>query len=330
MHVSIMDLLGDPGNPLYAEPHSMAQHYDATLVGARALGDLPECTRCRDSSAMARVHKDEAQQVCQKILRCLDMRVMDGDLVVPTCLRMPTLILLARRFVQLYYDPDAQGQYTSDFPTRGQGFLQPRGDIRTSIAPRNFRILPDDVREVVDLYIHREGLKAKENQESDDCMSTDTEATNTVRHLQLHCPAATASLQMAMHEALTPATAARLQEEEYQYDSDNSVLDLDEEYPGLAERVVQWRAARQGTTCAPPWQPSDFGRPEQSHFNKLPDLRELLNQAEEAKACQRVPGQSVALTPLPFASVRDLDCQRQQRHDQMMAKHQSSLLGGEQ
>ena len=146
-HVSIMDLLGDPGNPLYAELHSMAEHYDAMLVGAHALGDLPERTRCRNSSAMARVHEDKAQQVCQKILRCLDMRVMDNDLVVPTCLRMPTLILPARRFVQLYYDPDAQGQYTSDFPTRGRGFLQPRGDIRTAIVPRNFRILPDDVQD---------------------------------------------------------------------------------------------------------------------------------------------------------------------------------------
>ena len=145
------------------------------------------------------------------ILRCLDMRVMDGDLVVPTCLRTPTLILPARCFVQLYYDPDSQGQYTSDFPTRGQGFLQPRGDIRTSIVPRNFRILPDDVREVVDLYFHREGLEAQENQESDDCMSTDTEAANTVRHLQLHCPVAMASLQMAVHEALAPATATRPQ-----------------------------------------------------------------------------------------------------------------------
>ena len=135
MHVSIMDLLGDPDNPLYTESHSMAEHYDAMLVGACALGDLPECTRCRDSSATARVHEDEAQQVCQKILRCLDMRVMDGDLIVPTCLRTPTLILLARCFVQLYYDPEAQGQYASDFPTRGQGFLQPRGDIRTSIVP---------------------------------------------------------------------------------------------------------------------------------------------------------------------------------------------------
>ena len=240
------------------------------------------------------------------------MRVMDGDLVVPTCLRMPTLILPAVCFVQLYYDPDAQGQYASHFPTGGQGFLQPRGDIRTSIIPRNFRILPTDVQEVVDLYFHREGLEVEKDQESDDCMSTDTEATNTVRCLQLHCLAATASLQMAVREALALATAARPQEE-YHYDSDDSVLDLDEEYPVLAEWVVQWRAACQSTTCAPPWQPSDFGRPEQSHFNKLSDLRELLNQAEEARARKWVPVQSVAPMPLPFTSIRDLDRQHQQR-----------------
>ena len=153
----------------------------------------------------------------------------------------------------------------------------------------------------------------QENQESDDCVSTNTEAANTVRPLQ--------------HEALVLATATRQQEEEYQYDSDDSVLDLDEEYPGLAEQVVQWRAACRGTACAPPWRPSNFGRPEQSHFNKLPDLRELLNQAEEAKARQRAPEQSVAPTLLPFASVRDL---ARQCHNQTLAKCQSSPLGGEQ
>ena len=186
------------------------------------------------------------------------------------------------------------------------------------------------MREVINLYFHREGLEAKENQESDDCMSTNTEAANTVRHLQLHCPAATASLQMAVREALAPATAAQPQEEEYHYDSDDSVLDLDDEYPDLAEWVMQWRAARQSATCAPPWRPSNFGWLEQSHFNKLPDLWELLNQAEEARACKRVPVQSVALTPLPFTSARDLDRQHQQRHDQTMAKRQSSPLDGEQ
>ena len=40
-----------------------------------------------------------------------------------------------------------------------------------------------------------------------------------------------------------PATATRLQEEEYYYDSDDSVLDIDEQYPKLAEWVVQWQAA---------------------------------------------------------------------------------------
>ena len=52
-HASIMDLLGDPGNPLYAELHSMAEHYDTMLAGARALGDLPERTHCRDSGVTA-------------------------------------------------------------------------------------------------------------------------------------------------------------------------------------------------------------------------------------------------------------------------------------
>ena len=116
MHASIMELLGDPGNPLYAEPHSMAEHFDALLAGACAIGELPSCTRCKGGDVTAWVHEDEATQVHQKILRCLDMRVMDGDLVVPTCLRTPTLILPTGRFMRSYYNPDDQGQYASQFP----------------------------------------------------------------------------------------------------------------------------------------------------------------------------------------------------------------------
>ena len=82
--------------PVYAESHSMAKHYDAMLVGARALGNLPERTRCRNSSATARVHEDKAQQVCQKILRCLDIEgVISGGLVgVPR---------MCRRFLKFAY-----------------------------------------------------------------------------------------------------------------------------------------------------------------------------------------------------------------------------------
>ena len=34
-HVGILDQLGDPGNPLYTEPHSMAEHFDAMMIGTR-------------------------------------------------------------------------------------------------------------------------------------------------------------------------------------------------------------------------------------------------------------------------------------------------------
>ena len=123
----------------------MVKHFDAMTGGTHATGELPSWTRCRDDDATACIYEDKAKQVCQKILRYFDMRVMDGDLVVPTCLRMPNLILPAGHFAVMYYDPEAQGQYASHFPTGGQGFMQPRGDIRTSIMPRNFRVLPADV-----------------------------------------------------------------------------------------------------------------------------------------------------------------------------------------
>ena len=181
MYISIMELLGDPGNPLYAEPHSMAEHFDAMLSGTRAIGDLPGQTHCRDFAATAHVYDDEMKQVCQKILRCLNMRVMDGDLVVPTCLQMPTLILPTRHFVQMYYDPDAQGQYASKFPSGGQGFLQPQGDIRTSIVPRNFRVLPANVRDVVNEYFHREELERRADLDEEEYMSTNMEADQTIR-----------------------------------------------------------------------------------------------------------------------------------------------------
>ena len=45
------------------------------------------------------------------------------------------------------------------------------------------------------------------NLDEEESMSTDTEATKTVRRLQLDSPAAVALLQVAVREALTPATA---------------------------------------------------------------------------------------------------------------------------
>ena len=123
----------------------MAEHFDAMLAGARAIGKLPSHTCCRDGNVTACIYEDETTQVHQKILRCLDMRVIDGDLIVPTCLWTPTLMLPTGRFMKLYFNLGSQGQYASQFPVDGQGFMQPRRDIRASIVPRDFCQLPADV-----------------------------------------------------------------------------------------------------------------------------------------------------------------------------------------
>ena len=68
--------------------------------------------------------------------------------------------------------------------------MQPQGDIRTSIMPRNFCTLPADVQEVIDKYFHREELEGRTDLDEEECMSTNTEALETVRRLQLNCPAA--------------------------------------------------------------------------------------------------------------------------------------------
>ena len=59
-------------------------------------------------------------------------------------------------------------------------------------------------------------------------------------------------------------------------------------------------------------------------------FEKVAEPSRRSQGMPRAPKQSVAPTPLPFASIRDLDCQHQQRHDQTIAKRQSSPLGREQ
>ena len=127
---------------------------------------------------------------------------------------------------------------------------------------------------------------------------------------------ATASLWRAVCDTLAPATALRPQDlEEFYYDSDDSVLDLDEEYPGLGKCIIEWQATRRGATSLPWWCPPNFGQLEQSCYEKEPNLQEILNQARQARAAGNVLVQTVAPMPLPVASVRDWDCQCQQCFD---------------
>ena len=133
-----------------------------------------------------------------------------------------------------------------------------------------------------------------------------------------------------MREVLAPAKAARPAKEEYYYDSDNLVVDIDEQFPELAERVVWWQAAQRGAASTPPWRPPNFGQQEWAALGRLPDLREVLDQAKASRVANQIPIQSVSPMPLPFTSVRDLDCQHQLRHDQTVIKWQPSPLEAEQ
>ena len=83
---------------------------------------------------------------------------------------------------------------------------------------------------------------------------------------------------------------------------------------------MQWQAAQRGTASAPPWCPPNFGQEERAALSRLPDLREILDQARAARVADQIPVQSVAPMPLPFISVKDLDHQCQWCHDQTVVK----------
>ena len=92
---------------------------------------------------------------------------------------------------------------------------------------------------------------------------------------------------------------------------------------------MQWQAALWDADSILPWCQPDFGQEQQLLSDKLPDLRETINQARGARAAAQVPVQSVAPMQLPFMSVRDLDCQHQLHHDQTLAKrHPTPLEAG--
>ena len=142
------------------------------------------------------------------------MRMLRGNLIVPMCLHMPTLILPPKWFRELYFNPECQGQYTSRFPSGGYGFLQSQDNIQESIIPRNFRVLPADIQEAIDLYFHQEDLEAHalagyatgEDQDRDHEMSTDIEALQNVSQLHLNDQGASESLWEAVHDTLVQAT----------------------------------------------------------------------------------------------------------------------------
>ena len=134
----------------------------------------------------------------------------------------------------------------------------------------------------------------------------------------------------------TPANASRPEEQDYYYDSEDSVVDLDTKYPDISEWVVEWKVARLAAAPLPSWHPSGFSRAECICFEREPDLRQVLNEARQNRMVANIPIQPVApLVPLPqevpaFGWVRDLDQQHQWCYHQTIANQQTSPLEDDQ
>ena len=132
-----MDIMGDASSALYAEPSSMAQVYDMMHAGAGDIGLLPPRSR-KTKKEMGKVYRQERMELLRKILSYKDCQKVDCGIVVPTCLRTPTLILPTSKFMWRYHNPHLQGLFTSKYPENGFGYVQPRRDLRDCIVPPDF------------------------------------------------------------------------------------------------------------------------------------------------------------------------------------------------
>ena len=132
-----MDLVGDGDSALYAELASMAQVYNLMHTGACDIGLLPPRSR-KTKKEMSDVYKQERMELLRKILSYKDCRKVDCSIIIPTCLRTPTLVLPPVECMQRYHNPHLQGLFAHKYLENGFGFVQPRGDLRDSIVPPDF------------------------------------------------------------------------------------------------------------------------------------------------------------------------------------------------
>ena len=132
-----MDLMRDADSALYAESTSMAQVYDLMYAGAHNIGLLLPWSR-KNKQETSDVYKQERMELIQKILGYKDCRKVDCSIVIPTCLRTPTLILLPAECMRRYHNLRLQGLFAHHYPDNGFGYVQPRDDLRLSIVPPDF------------------------------------------------------------------------------------------------------------------------------------------------------------------------------------------------
>ena len=150
MFNSGIDQMGDADSTLYAEPTSVAQAYDLLYAGARDIGLLPPRS-CKNKQETSDMYKQERWELLRKILSYKDCHKVDCGIVMPTCLWMPTLILLLADCMRMYHNPHLQGLFVDHYPENRLGLVQVRGfplchrtyDGCPLWLPRHFRLSPD-------------------------------------------------------------------------------------------------------------------------------------------------------------------------------------------
>ena len=132
-----MEIMGDADSTLYAETSSMAQVYDTMYARAHDIGLLLPRSR-KTKKETGEVYWQERMELLRKIFSYKDCQKVDCGIVVPTCLRMPTLVLPTSECMHRYHNPHLQGLFTNKYPENGFGYVQPRGDLRDCIVPPDF------------------------------------------------------------------------------------------------------------------------------------------------------------------------------------------------
>ena len=133
-----MQLLGHPDGVLYAEPLSMAQHYDLMVAGSRHIGYLPERSSRKTAEDVAALFLRERGELLTRIRSYVDNCTMECNIVVPTCLRTPVLILDPKECMRRYHDPTLQGAVPHQLPRQRLSVLCSRA--MTSAGPLSLLI----------------------------------------------------------------------------------------------------------------------------------------------------------------------------------------------
>ena len=237
-----MDIVGDTNSALYMEPTSMAQVYDLIHAGAHDIRLLPPQSR-KTKEQTKDIYKQEQMEVLHKILSYKDCRKVDCGIIVPTCLRTPTLVLLPSECMRRYHNPRLQGLFAHKYPENGFGFVQPRGDIRDSIVPPDFRQLPELATQALQTLAQEDSTPRPSPS-----MSTDTEAATHVHRLcmQSQTPDPDVLRQTVLdimakvgHGHLLPPKS-----EEYTSDEGSTVDDIDTPPMSPSRRIIIETAQR--------------------------------------------------------------------------------------